>query len=267
MQSNRLKHNADKTECIWLTTWQRQSPFAASNLTVGGSIIIRTKGTRNLGVFVDNKLDVRSHVSNICRTCYFRLRQLRTVRRSLQPKILKALLHPVVSWQLDYCNSLYVGLLACDIAQLQSVQNAVARLLGGASKYDSVTPVLRDVLHWLPIKEVINFKIGVLINKARNRLAPSYLSETLGPVAVNPALLRHRSANCGDITVPRAKNTSYDDRSFAITAPMLWKSFSVALCCISSKNFLFAKDLRLIYLRRCITSFLHHSTDRDFIIQ
>ena len=45
-------------------------------------------------------------------------------------------------------------------AQLQSVQNADARLFGGVSKYDSVTPVLRDVLHWLPIKEHINFKIG-----------------------------------------------------------------------------------------------------------
>ena len=146
---------------------------------------------------------------------------------------------------MDYCNSLYAGLPACDIAQLQSVQNAGTRLFGGVSKYDSVTPVLRDVIHWLPIKERINFKIGVLtyvvhwlpikerINfkigvltyKALNGLASSYLSEMLVPVAVNPALRRNRSAERGDLTVPRAKNTNYGHRSFAIAAPTRWNSF------------------------------------------
>ena len=77
------------------------------------------------------------------------------------------------------------------------------------SKYDSVTPVFRDVLHWLPIKERINFKIGLLTYKALNGLVPSYLSEMLLPVAVNPALRRNRSAERDDLTVPRAKNTSY----------------------------------------------------------
>ena len=95
------------------------------------------------------------------------------------------------------------------------------------SKYDIVTPVLRDILHWLPIKERINFKIGVLTYKALDGLVPSYLSEMLVPVSVNPALCRNRSADRGDLTVPRAKNTSYGDRSFAIAAPMLWNSFPV----------------------------------------
>ena len=106
MRSNRLKLNADKTEWVWVTTRQWQSIFAAPNLTVGGSIIVPTKGTHNLGVFFDSKIDLKSHISNICRTCYFQLRQLRTVRRSLQPEILKTLLHTFVSCRLDYCNSL-----------------------------------------------------------------------------------------------------------------------------------------------------------------
>ena len=125
------------------------------------SIIVPTIVARNLGVFFYSKLDLKLHISIICRTGYFQLRQLRTVRHSLQPEILKTLLHAFVSCLLDYCNSLYAGLPACDIAQIQSVQNAAAWLFGGVSKYDTVTPVLRDVLHWLPIKERINFKSGV----------------------------------------------------------------------------------------------------------
>ena len=136
MPSNRFKLNADKTEFVWVTTRQQQSKLAALSLTVGGSIIVPAKGARNLGVFFDSKLDLKSHIYNICQTCYFQLRQLQTVRRSLQPKILKTLLHVFVSCWLDYCNSLCAGLPACDIDQLQSVQNAAARLFGGVSKYD-----------------------------------------------------------------------------------------------------------------------------------
>ena len=57
-------------------------------------------------------------------------------------------------------------------------------LAGVVSKQDNVTPVLRDVLYWLPIREWINFKIGVLTYKAPTGSAPSYLSEILAPVAV-----------------------------------------------------------------------------------
>ena len=140
------------TECIWVTTTQRQSTFTAPSLRVGGSPIVTNKVGRNLGVYFYFKLDLKPYISNICRTCYFQLRQLRTVRQSQQPEIQRTLLHAVVSCRLDYCNTLYAGLPACDIAQLQSVQNSAARLFGGVSKYDSVTPIFGDVLHWLPIK-------------------------------------------------------------------------------------------------------------------
>ena len=148
-----------------------------------------------------------------------------------------------VSCRFDYCNTLYVGLPSCDIAQLESVQNATIRLFGSVSKYDSVTSVLCDVLHWLPIKERINFKIGILTYKALNGLAPSYLSEMLVPVAVNQALRRNRSADRCDWTVPQAKNTSYGDDSFAIAVPMLWNGFLVELCCSPSKTIFYKSYL------------------------
>ena len=115
------------------------------------------------------------------------------------------------------------------MAQLQSVQNAAVRLFGDMSLYDIVTPVLPNVLHWLPMKKRTTFKIGELTYKALNGLAPSYLSEMLVSVTVNPALRRNRSADRGDSTVPRTKNINYGDRRFAIAAPALWNYFPVEL--------------------------------------
>ena len=74
MQSNRLKLNADMTECIWVTNRQRKSTSTAPNLSVGGSIIVHTKEARNLGIFFDSKIDLKLHISNICRTCYLQPR-------------------------------------------------------------------------------------------------------------------------------------------------------------------------------------------------
>ena len=152
MRSTRLKLNCEKTECIWLCTKQRRKTLSAPALHVGDAAIQLISGVRNPGVFFDSHLDLKQHISNICRSCYFQLRQLRVVRRSLPPRVLRILLHSFVSCCQDYCNSLMVGLPLCDIQLLQSVQNAAARLFGGVSKRGNMVPVLRDDLHWLPIK-------------------------------------------------------------------------------------------------------------------
>ena len=45
-------------------------------------------------------------------------------------------LHAFVTSRIDYCNGLLYGLPDCEIAKLQRVQNAAARLLMSYKKYD-----------------------------------------------------------------------------------------------------------------------------------
>jgi len=44
------------------------------------------------------------------------------------------------------------------MSRLQSVQNAVARLVSGARRHDRITPVLQQ-LHWLPVLRRVDFKM------------------------------------------------------------------------------------------------------------
>ena len=44
--------------------------------------------------------------------------------------------------------------------KLQMVLNAAARLVVGAGKYQHITSVLRDVLHWLPVCQRILFQVA-----------------------------------------------------------------------------------------------------------
>ena len=61
-------------------------------------------------------------------------RQLRVVRGSLLPGVLRSIRNAFASCHLDYCNSLIAGFPLCDIKLLQMVQNAAALLFGGVSR-------------------------------------------------------------------------------------------------------------------------------------
>ena len=125
-----------------------------------------------------------------------------------------------------YCNSLLVGLSTCDISRLKSVQNAAGRLFGGVSRFDSVDHVLRDDLHWLPVKQIIIFKVGMFGYKAIHGLAPSYLKDLFVLMSSVPALSRNRSVFRWDFIIPSAtRNITYRQRSFAVAGPTWWNYF------------------------------------------
>ena len=70
----------------------------------------------------------------------------------------------LVTSHLDYANALYIGLPDCDIAKLQHVQNAAAKVLLNKTKYDSPTEVLKE-LHWLQIRFRVIHKLLTLVYK------------------------------------------------------------------------------------------------------
>ncbi len=98
-----------------------------------------------------------SHVSSICKTAFFHLKNISKLRPMLSTSNAEILIH---ASRLDYCNALLGGCSARLINKLQLVQNAAARVLTRTRKYDHISPVL-STLHWLPIKHRIDLKIFV----------------------------------------------------------------------------------------------------------
>ena len=77
----------------------------------------------------------------------------------------KTLVHAFVSSRIDYCNSMLYGVSDGLLKKLQAVQNAAARVVTGARKFDHITPVLRD-LHWLPVRQRIKYKLAMTVLNA-----------------------------------------------------------------------------------------------------
>jgi len=95
---------------------------------------------------------------------FLQLRQLRSIRWSLTTEATRALVQAFISCQLDYCNSLLAGVTDVYLQQLQSVQNAAARLVSGAHRHNHIMPVLVS-LHWLPVHQQVIYKMTVIVWK------------------------------------------------------------------------------------------------------
>ena len=88
----------------------------------------RLNDVASLGVIMDSKLTLDSHISAICKTCYYHLRSLRHIRRSLTQDMAISVAVAIVQSRLDYCNSLLYDISTFNINKLQRVQNLAARL-------------------------------------------------------------------------------------------------------------------------------------------
>src|SRR6218665_3317419 len=104
--------------------------------------------------------------------CYYQLRQLCVMSRSLTSTATATLVHAFVTFWLDYCSTLYAGLPAVHLGCLEQVIRTAARLIGGIPRTGHVSTYMLDVLHWLPLQQRIMFRIGAMVWRCILGLAP-----------------------------------------------------------------------------------------------
>ena len=155
----------------------------------------------------------------------------------------------IVASRIDYCNSLFYGMTARNFSKLQRIQNTVARIVSGNRRFDHITPVLKE-LHWLPVRERVDFKIGCMTFKALRNKQPTYLADVLHSYVPACSL---RSSSMNNLDVPFGGQKLQPGRS-------RWQLLSFGIACHSPSEAqipckLFAKDSNHIYLILLINFF------------
>ena len=223
MTRDKLMFNDGKTEIVLVGTSQQLKKVGINTMKICNTEITPVDVVRDLGVWLDSRLRMDTHVTKIRSAAFYHLYNIRRIRKFLSKSHTETLIHAFVTCRLDYCNSLLYGLPDTLISKLQRVQNACVRLVYHAPKQCHITPLLQD-LHWLPVKMRIMFKILLLTFKALHQLAPSYLSELI--TIITPGRYNLRMSNNGLLlSYPRGKSKkTLGDRSFMVAAPTLWNS-------------------------------------------
>ena len=209
-------------------------------MNVGESQITQSLKVRDLGVTFDQFLNFDDHITAICRSTYFHIRNIRNL---LSYNVCSTIIHVLISCRLDYCNSLLYNVPTHKIDRLQRLQNQCARILTNSPRREHITPVLKS-LDWLKIKDIITYKILMLTYKSYYNIAPTYLCELISrrESSVNTRLgADHHQL----IMPPISKDCSntFLERSFIYAAPCEWNKLSE---CIRTSTFdSFRKNVKI----------------------
>jgi len=96
MKSNRLQLNTDKTEALWCVPARHQHLIPNSPLSVCSDNIVPSKHVRDLGIYIDSDMSMRTHVSRTVYSCFAALRQIKSIQRSVSQPVLLSLVSSLV---------------------------------------------------------------------------------------------------------------------------------------------------------------------------
>ena len=226
MIENCLKLNEEKTEILILGTAQHTKLLNISSIDICGKDIRIANSAKNIGFTLDPTLQLSHQVNNVCKTCYYHIRNIWRIRKSLNVESTKTLVHAMVMPRLDFMNSLYFGLKNSEIQKLQKVQNAAARLVVLATRRAHITQHLHD-LHWLPVRQRIKYKMILTTYKCLHGMGPDYLIDLLELYKNERNGLRSEDTKL--LKEPLSRLTSFGDRAFRTAAPCLWNKLPFSI--------------------------------------
>ena len=117
-------------------------------------------------------------INSLSKSCHFHIRDICRIRHLLPLSADTTLANSLVSSKLDYCNSLYNGISQANLNKIQRIQNTLAHVITNTSEFEHITPILKK-LHWLPIKQHIDYKLCLFTYKTLQIQQPTYLYNSL----------------------------------------------------------------------------------------
>ena len=170
-------------------------------------------------------------VSSVSATCFYHLRQLRRIRRSLDADSAATLVHAFVPSRVDYCNSILAAAPKSEDNNRQAT-TSVKRCCTSRQRHREVwpgtvttdAPATRSYTGWTFPSELTTSWGADPPVSARQGASVVYLSNCCIPVN-QVATRRHlRSAARHQLTVPRHRLSTYDRRAFAVAGPTMFNT-------------------------------------------
>ena len=170
-----------------------------------------------LGFLLDDKLLFSKQISSVTSACYYVPRKIYSIRDTVDSDVLIELVRVMIISRLDYCNSLYYGLLAVLHGKLQRIMNCACMLIFRLSTGTPTSRLIKQ-LHWLPVQKRLQFKILLFGHRLIHhpQRVPVYLSSL---VSRNDKITRNQYIYNLQILVTK---TNFGKRSFSHAIPHEW---------------------------------------------
>ena len=129
--------------------------------------------------------------------------------------------------RLDYGKWLLAGSTNAQLNKLLRIQNRAPRLICGAKRRKHISPYLAR-LHWLPVRQRVNFKLPVYIYQCLNGSSPRYFSSdiVLHSTQSSSHHYLHSQADHTRLHIPKT-HRSKGDKTFFVIGPRLWNMLPI----------------------------------------
>ena len=192
-----------------------------------------SESIKDLGVTFDPTLSFNKHISVTVSSCMSKLAQISWAKHALNSNLLAIIINALVFSKLYYCSSVWSNTSASNMQKLQLVQNFAARIISGATKFEHITPSLKN-LGWLPVKKQVYLRDAIFAFKCMTGCAPTYLTSQF---ATRRQISDRTTRNSQQLNIPLFK-TAAGQRSFHYRIVNLWNSLDKELkLCKDLANF------------------------------
>ena len=223
-RANKLSLNAGKTKYLIFHTCKKQIPNLALDIFIDGQKVTRENSTKFLGVLLDENLNWKQQIDNVCKKVSKGIGIIYSARAFLNKDLLKQLYFAYIHSHISYCNIAWASTYKTNLQPLKRRQKHALRVISFKKKDFPSKPLFLD-MNILDIYAVNIFQILCLVYKCRENLAPEIFKSvyTLKPIGKYSM----RSSSNEVLKEPFYRN-NYQKFSFSFRGPRMWNSVAAS---------------------------------------
>ena len=245
-QANKLTLNIDKTNFIIFRSHQKALPLPDPNLIIMGTSITQVTSTKFLGVFVDQHLSWKQHISSISCKVSKNLGILSRTARILPSHIRLSLYFTLIYPYLTYCNLVWASAYKTNLSNLQILQKRAIRFIANIPPATHTQAEFFN-LKLLKISQIRHYQVGIFMYRYLHNLLPPTYQHFF---SLNSDIHTHPSRNPYSLYIPFAR-TNTRLASIRCDGPRKWNDIPLHIRTLPSVH-LFKRELRsYILLEAC----------------
>ena len=207
--NNHFKMNPDKCQLL-ITNHGEDISTKIENITIKGSVSIKL-----LGVTIDNELNFKEHISNICKKANLKLHALARITHLLNRNKLRILMKAFIESQFGYCPLIWMFHNRSLNNKINKVHERALRIVykDNCSSFEELLNMDSSfTIHHRNLQ-----KLAIEMYKVKNNLSPSFMHDIF-PSSNNLYNLR----NDKSFKTSNVRTVHYGTETISFRGPQIW---------------------------------------------
>ena len=174
VQINKLCVNVGKTKVMLVRGIRKKVCEDIIKIKLRGKELEVVTDIKYLGIIIDKNLNFSKHIDYVSRKVGANLGVMRRIGRDISAYMKCVVYKAIIAPLFDYCGSILVSVNQTEVKHLQKLQNEGMRIILRCDRRVQIANML-EALHFMSIKERIEYNVCIIVYKIMKGLCPRYL--------------------------------------------------------------------------------------------